>query len=206
MRIHRITDPEFIRYGKQLAIPSAEIIAAAKTLEMPITGTRYEPSIDVLEQADITPVLRNDYYGELPIQVGCCWGHNDQLNALEWHNSSEINIAATDLILMLGHTDEMRDRHFDSANIKAFLLKKGDVIEVYASTLHFCPCTENEEGFRCIVVLPKGTNLPLEGTPTNPLLFRKNKWLICHIDNAVLKGRGAYPGLSGENLSVVKTI
>ena len=42
------------------------------------------------------------FYGELPIQIGYCNGHNELLNAVEYHRSSEINLAATDAVLILG--------------------------------------------------------------------------------------------------------
>jgi len=40
--------------------------------------------------------------------------------------------------------------------------KNMDMSEVYATTLHYAPCNANENGFRCVVVLPKDTNLSLE--------------------------------------------
>ena len=41
-------------------------------------------------------------FGEMEIQIGYCNGHNSMLNALEYHKSSEINVAATDAVLLLG--------------------------------------------------------------------------------------------------------
>ena len=46
-------------------------------------------------------------YGELPIQIGYCNGHNCMLNALEYHRSSEVNVAATDAVLMLGSQQDI---------------------------------------------------------------------------------------------------
>lgn len=202
--IYRTTDPEFKPYGRLLPIHGDELkplIEAAESLEMPESGSRYEASLDVLEQQGIFDRFRNEFYGELPVEIGCCWGHNRQLGALEWHASSEINVAATDFVLLLGKREEMEDGRYDSAKVKAFSIEKGQAVEIYATTLHFCPCTENTDGFRCIVVLPKDTNLPLERTPADPLLFRKNKWIVCHVDNSVLLGRGVAPGLYGDCFS-----
>jgi len=197
-KTYRATDPEFKRYGRLLSVPTDEIVVAAETLEMPDSGARYEPSLDVFERLSVTDVLRDEFFGELPIEIGCCWGHNRQLGALEWHASSEINIAATDFTLLLGKVDEMVDGTYHAADVKAFLIEKGQAVEIYATTLHFCPCTENAGGFRCVVALPKGTNLPLERTPIDPFLFRKNKWIVCHVDNDVLKQKGIKPGLYGH--------
>ena len=196
-KIYRVTDPEFKRYGRLLSVPTDEIIATAAALEMPDSGVRYEPSLDVFERLSVADVFRDEFFGELSIEIGCCWGHNRQLGALEWHASSEVNIAATDFTLLLGKIDEMVDGTYHTADVKAFLIEKGQAVEIYATTLHFCPCTENIEGFRCVVVLPKGTNLPLERTPIDPFLFRKNKWIIRHVDNDVLKQKGVKPGLYG---------
>lgn len=199
MTIYRVTDPEFAPYGRVLSLPAEELIAAAETLEMPQSGSRYEPSLEVLERVKIAETIEDEFYGEMPIQVGLCWGHNNRLNALEWHTSSEINVAATDFVLMLGRIDEIKDGMYDSSRVKSFRVRRGESIEVYATTLHFCPCTTDADGFRCVVVLPRGTNVPLDGTPTDPLLFRKNKWVICHVDNEALKARGVRPGITGVN-------
>ena len=59
-----------------------------------------------------------------------------------------------------------------------------------------------EEGFGCVVVLPKGTNVPLEGEYEDKLMFRKNKWILCHVDNQGLIDRGVIAGVTGENYEV----
>ena len=54
------------------------------------------------------------------------------------------------------------------------------------------------------VVLPKGTNYPLDKTYTEgeeKLLTAKNKWLIAHKDANI---EGAVNGLIGENIDVRK--
>ena len=79
----------------------------------------------------------------------------------------------------------------------------GTAIEVYATTLHYAPCTAQEGGFRCVVVLPKGTNeeLPFETAKEgeNRLLAAMNKWLIAHEDAQI---EGAFCGLKGENINI----
>ncbi len=124
------------------------------------------------------------------------------MNAVEWHKSSEINVATTDLILFLGSVQDIVDRKIDSSKIKAFYVEKGEVLEVYATTLHFCPCQVSSEGFGCVVVLPKGTNVPLDGEYDDKLMFRKNKWILAHIDNEGLIARGVIAGVTGENYEV----
>ena len=209
LTIYRVTDPEFRAYGRVIepgktsdsavSAVSALITEAAK-LEMPAEGASYLPSIPELESAEAMAYFTDEIYGELPIQIGCCWGRNRQMNALEWHRDSEINIAVTDFTLILAKLDDLdADGRLDSAKCRMFEVKAGEAVEIYATSLHFCPCAADPAGFRCVVVLPKGTNVPLDKTPADPLLFRKNKWLICHESADGLKARGVVPAIYGEN-------
>ena len=115
-------------------------------------------------------------------------------------------MAVTDLVLLLGRQQDMEGFDLPAGKIKAFFVPKGTTIEVYATTLHFCPCQVSDEGFRCIVILPRGTNYPL--TQEKPkggdgrLLWAQDKWLIAHPDNKSVVERGAYPGLHGENFDI----
>lgn len=199
IEVLRVTAPEFARYGTILNAPVEELLTAATRLEMPSEGAKYEPSIAVLEQCSEKDWYTREIFGELPIQIGCCWGHNRQLNALEWHKSSEINIAVTDMVLMLARLDDLEEGRLDSRKVRAFEVKKGEAVEIYAPTLHFCPCTTEERGFSCIVILPQGTNVPLDAKPLDPLLFRKNKWILCHESNESLLDRGVKAGIYGPN-------
>ena len=174
-----------------------------KNIECP-KDVVYEPSVKALENNEEVMILSNEVYGGMPIQIGYCNGYNKKLNALEYHRDSEINIAATDLILLLGSQQDISDDFtYDSSKIEAFLVPKGTAIEVYATTLHYAPCNVDEHGFKCVVVLPKGTNteidFPLSKEGESSLLFARNKWLIAHedanIDNAV-------NGIYGTNITL----
>ena len=142
----------------------------------------------------------------MPIQVGFCNGHNKKLNAVEYHRDSEVNIAVTDLILILGKQQDITTEFtYDSGLMEAFLVPAGTVIEVYATTLHYAPCHVEDSGFRCVVILPKGTNMELESLgeavyKEDQLLFATNKWLIGHEEGGLPEV--AYIGITGENLSV----
>ena len=72
-------------------------------------------------------------------------------------------------------------------------------IEVYATTLHYCPIQTSDDGFGCVVALIKDTNTPLESKSDDKLLFAKNKWLISHVDNESLIKKGAFAGVYGED-------
>ena len=168
----------------------------------------YVPGDAKLEAvASTTKVLFEEVYGGLPIQVGYCNGHNHVLNAVEYHRSSEINIACgNDLILILGHQQDIEDDYtYDTSKMEAFLLPAGCAVEVYATSLHYAPCSVGDNGFRCVVVLPKDTNTEIEAdlpaTGESRLMTAKNKWLIAHPESGLDKD-GAFVGLVGENLRV----
>ena len=87
--------------------------------------------------------------------------------------------------------------------MEAFLIPAGTTIEVYATPLHYAPCNVAASGFKCVVVLPKGTNTDItleeKHTPEDDLLFARNKWLLSHPDANIA---GSVAGIKGENLSV----
>lgn len=206
MELHTIHDKEFAPYGRVIDCDCSEIIDMAKKIELPKEGSTYLASVEDFENLEVKTQLEKEYFGEIPIQVGYCFGHSTKLNGFEWHKSSEINIAVTDAILFLGNIAEMENDRYNSENAKAFLLKRGDIVEVYATTLHFCPCEVTKDGFGVVVVLPKGTNTNLEHTPKDKKMFKKNKWIIAHEDNDNLLKRGVVPGVYGKNFEVGKDI
>jgi len=206
MIIKKITNNEFKKYGHVLEnYNCTELIDKMKTTPLS-NDVVYEPSIKELENLKIAQDLKIREFGELPIQVGYCNGNNYLLNAVEYHRSSEINVAVTDFILLLGCIQDIKeDYSYDTTNVEAFLIPAGTILEVYATTLHYAPCNANENGFKCVVVLPRDTNLPLENkinkSGEDVLLFARNKWLIGHKDTD-LGAQGAFIGLNGKNISV----
>ena len=202
LRFYSINDPEFARYGCVLKQDYSTIADAARKLEFPAEGSKYMPSVESFEALPIRAMIKEELFGELEVQLGNCWGYNSYLNALEWHKNSEINVAATDLVLLLAKLDDIEDGKLDSKKVVAFYVAEGEAIEVYADTLHFCPCQVADTGFNCVVVLPAGTNTNLDNKPEDKLLFRKNKWIFCHENNEGLKAKGVVPAIFGENYRV----
>ena len=204
MKIQKVTDPAFRKYGQVLeGYDFTGLIKEMKHTPVP-EDVIYVPSVEELEALDVMKDLQNKGYGGLPIQIGYCNGHNKKLNAVEYHRNSEINVAVTDLILLIGHQQDIEPDHtYDTSKIEAFLVPAGTGIEVYATTLHYAPCHVNEGGFQCVVVLPKGTNTDLtfqtEKTGEDSLMTAKNKWLIAHEDAKI---EGAFNGLKGENITI----
>ena len=204
MKVKQVTDTSFRKYGKILTgIDFSEIYNVLEEMDYP-EDIEYAASFGPLEEPEFRQKLSNTLYGELSVEIGYCSGHNKMLNALEYHRSSEINVAATDLILLIGSEQDIEeDDTYDTSKIEAFLVPKGTVIDVYATTLHYAPCSVDGANFRCVVVLPKDTNLDLvvkpEGAKEDKLLVARNKWLIAHPDAKI---EGAFNGLKGENISV----
>ena len=204
MKIQKVTDPAFRKYGQVLeGYDFTGLLKEMKHTPVP-EDVIYVPSVEELEALDIMKDLQNKGYGGLPVQIGYCNGHNKKLNAVEYHRNSEINVAVTDLVLLIGHQQDIElDHTYDTSKIEAFLVPAGTGIEVYATTLHYAPCHVNEGGFQCVVVLPKGTNTDLtfqtEKTGEDSLMTAKNKWLIAHEDAKIA---GAFNGLKGENITI----
>lgn len=206
MDILSINSPEFQAYGR--VVDNVDFTSLLEELrKTPITeAVVYEPSVKELEETSTFIQLKDITYGEMPIQIGFCNGHNSLLNALEYHKDSEINVAATDAILLLGLRSELEaDFTYDTAKVKAFLLPAGTAVEVYATTLHYAPCGVAGKGFQVAIVLPKGTNYPFaknreRNYGEDRLMTAVNKWLIGHPEGGLAEG--SFLGLTGKNLSV----
>lgn len=212
MKILPITDPAFRKYGRLIDnVDLTELVEVLGKQPVP-EGVVYEPSVEALEATSAMEALTRVTFGEMPIQIGYCNGHNELLNAVEYHRNSELNIAATDAILILGMQQDIEEGFtYDTAKMEAFLLPAGKGVEIYATTLHYAPCGVNGAGFQVAIVLPKGTNYPTEqshGTQTasggavceDALLTARNKWLIGHAEGGL--DAGSHIGLKGKNLNV----
>ena len=198
-----VDSPEFKEYGRVLTgIAAEEFAHAAEKVPMPDGGSAYMASLDAFEGLSAAKDIETYAFGTLDTQMGYCYGYNDTLSALEWHTCSEVNVAITPLVLMLAKRSDMVGNEIDSACVKAFYLPKGTVIECYATSLHFCPCQVTKDGFRMVVALPRGTNEPLLSPVDDPLLFRRNKWIISHVENHALLARGVKGGIYGTNFKL----
>lgn len=209
MELISVFDKRFAKYGRVIKnVDFSELVEAMKETPLP-DGVAYEPGIDSLEATSCAKQIQDVFYGEMPIQIGYCNGHNSLLNAVEYHRSSEINVAATDAVLVVGNLwDVEEDFTYDTAKMEAFLCPKGTAVEVYSTTLHYAPCGVNNEGFKVAIVLPKGTNYPLSTEHAkcikcggeDALITATNKWLIGHAEGGLAEG--SFIGLKGKNLNV----
>ena len=199
MHILSVKDPAFRKYGRVITnVDFTQLVEEMKKTPVP-DGVVYEPGINALEALPVKKELETITYGEMPVQIGYCNGHNSKLNAVEYHRSSEINVAATDAILILGLlADVAEDFTYDTSKMEAFLVPAGTGVD--------------GQGFQVAIVLPQGTNYPLEGAhqkveqgkapSEDALLAATNKWLIGHAEGGLPEG--SFLGLVGENLDVSK--
>lgn len=205
MKVYKITDAEFREYGMILnGYDFTSFLKALSALEIPDMGITYEASVKSLEDDKEFANMASRGFGGMPIQIGYVGGNNKILNCLEYHKSSEFNIALDDVILVLGKQTEMEGDSFDTSLCKAFLVPAGCGVELFATTLHYAPMNVSENGYRVACVLPLGTNgakpdlTVLDGQ--DKACAGSNKWLLAHPNSEDAK-KGAYIGLKGKNIS-----
>lgn len=208
-KIYSIQDEKFRTYGR--VVTGYDFSALVDYMEtksqMPESGNVYFASIPEMEETEVAKQLEKTLYGGMPIEIGYCNGRNSTFNGMEYHKGSEINIAVTDLMLILGHTWDIKDNTYRVEDSEVFFMKKGEAIEMFQTTLHLSPCKVTDDGFKDVVILPRGTNTPLEGDKEqyeaiDRLLLQKNKWVIAHPEREPLMKQGAFPGIIGENIAL----
>ena len=92
MKILSVNDAEFRKYGRVVTnVDFAPLVEALKKTELP-EGVVYEPSVASLEATPVMKALTETTYGEMPIQIGYCNGHNKKLNALERELKAKLKV------------------------------------------------------------------------------------------------------------------
>ncbi len=218
-RIHDVEGADFRSYGRVWhGIPAKELIQIAEqSTPIPDEGNVYVPSNPDFEAGAETETIRSAVFGGLPVQAGYCNGRNAAFNGFEYHKVPEVNIAATDFCLALGHSWEITgDLTYNVSQAEVFFVPRGTVLELFGTTMHLSPLRTAESGFRTIVILPRGTNTPLseaekqsaawafaKGNPEARLLLQKHKWVIAHPEREILIRQGAHAGVTGINKELV---
>ena len=209
MTIHRVEADTFKTYGRVISnfdFKPLETCLIQET-EIPKENNTYVASFEKMEALDIKEKIATTLYGGLDIQIGYCNGKNSTYNGFEYHKCSEILVAGTDLMLVLGHTWDMSNNTYKVEDAEVFFVAKGTAIELYQTTLHLSPCKVSDEGFKAVIILLKGTNDPnfktqLCDEQEHEILLFKNKWVIAHKDREPLIKSGAVAGLIGENIAL----
>lgn len=210
-KIQSVFDESFKKYGAAMkGVASDAIRAAAAKIPMPEKGVAYRRSIPELEQTPDFQGFLTQYGGCKPVEAGFCWGYNTRMDCMEYHRASEVNVAVTDCIVMLGDRRDITDGKYDSSLVELFHIPAGTAVEFYATTLHYAPCQTSDEGFRMVVLLPDGTNADLapealeeakKATGEHRMLWAVDKWLLAHPDTNEAKA-GALAGITGENIDL----
>ena len=208
MDVYMVESPEFARYGQVLeGYDTKKLIETMNRIPMPDQGTLYEPSIEAMESCEIFNEFQTRFFGGMPAQLGMCWGYNTKMNCLEYHRDSEVNIGSRDFILLVASRQDIKQGIVHTDKVRAFLAKAGQAVELYATTLHYAPChTDDAEGFRVAVILPRGTNTELfesvgETCLEDKWITARNKWLLAHPESPEAEN-GAYIGIEGDNIDI----
>ncbi|MBR4768255.1 MAG: DUF4867 family protein [Lachnospiraceae bacterium] len=207
LRLYDVFSAKFRSYGRVLSIPGGdELIGALEKTRMPEEGNLYRASVPSLEKTGAAKLIQKTVFGGMDIQAGCCNGFGTVMNAMEYHKCAEVNVTTGGAVLLLGRPDEIRDGFFDSGKALAFYLPPRVFVEIDPKVLHFAPLSITAQGFRCLVVLEKHTNEPmetasLETDDESKLLWMRNKWLTCHPGSPQAE-KGAFQGIINENLSL----
>ncbi len=207
--ISDLTDSEFSEYG--LTYPQYNLTELQTFLKDNIKippskqDNIYVPSNPKIENIPVIQQISQDLFAGLPIEVGECSGHNSALTALEYHQGSEVNIFATDVVMALGKRYQMKNQQFNAEkDAKLFFIPANTVVEFYSDTLHYSPCEVYSSGFKFIVMLIKGSNQPLPANyhKNNPLVMKTNKFQIAHKSRTDKINQGELPGLIGELIKI----
>ena len=131
MKILNVADREFYTYGRVIeGLDVSELLEVLKETPKP-DDVIYVASDEKLEACVCADKIAYSLYGGMPIQIGYCNGSNVFLNAVEYHRDSEVNVALTDLILILGREQDIEgDGTYETAKMEAFLVPAGTVVEV----------------------------------------------------------------------------
>ena len=207
MKIHSIFHSVFKEYGQVLT--GYDLHSFCEVFDRSVSlpeHPAYVPGDPCLEAHPAAQFFQNNVYGGMPVEIGWCCGHNTRLNCLEYHRDSEVNVGATDFILLLAKREEIVDGVLSTDRVKAFYVPAFVPVEVYATTLHYTPCNAaKDRGFKVAVVLPKLTNTELPAfspcSSEDRFLFARNKWLLAHADSPEAKS-GAAVALTGENIDI----
>lgn len=203
-----VFDSRFAPYGQVLeGYDFTDLIRVLEeSTPCPEDGTVYVPSEPALEALPIFGEVRDRGFGGMPIQIGYCNGVNTRLTCLEYHRTSEIDIAATDMVFLVARQPEIENGVLTTDKVKAFFIPKGTAVELYATTLHYAPAAVGH-GFRMGCVLPRGTNLESPAiTPKGKedrLLWGANKWVIAS-EGTNEAAQGAYVGIVGPEVDLTK--
>jgi hypothetical protein len=212
--IQRLDSSRFGKYGRLIdTVDASSLVAKADALtSVPAEGNRYVADEPQLHDDSACSGF-GTLFGDMPLEIGYCNGNNRSMNGMEYHQSPELFVAVTDCVQFLCLPEHLHGfETVESKEAEAFYFPKGTVALIDAKVMHLAPCAVHSDGFKSVIVLPKGTNEPLSengklskaqcGDPESRLLFKTNKWMIAHRSQTHLIRQGVPAGLLGENRTI----
>lgn len=194
-------DKEFVPYGYTLEGDFSDLIAALEGTKIPEEGNLYVRDDTRFHGLPGFSLLKEKVFPNVVMESGYCNGNNKKLNCLEYHACPEVDLAVRDLVLLLALPSDIHDGVVDSKDVKAFLIHRGEAVVLHPYVMHFSPCMKDNVPFICGIFLEAPTNEDLDEPSSDPLLWKKNKWLLAHKESKQAS-LGAHIGIKGENITV----
>ncbi|EBP4526821.1 DUF4867 domain-containing protein [Salmonella enterica subsp. enterica serovar Westminster] len=177
-----IHSDEFKAYGKVISTKNIDSLLKYLKDEVTLPHDRieYVRSDECLSHCAAVSDIQRQIYGDMPVQAGYVCGVNTTQDGFEYHQGSEVIIAASDFFLFLGKREFMQDDAFNGELARPFFVPAKSAIELYSTTLHYCPISINTQPFSAAIILLDGTNeyIPDENKPA--MLSKRNTWFIAH--------------------------
>ena len=205
-----VGDPAFRRFGEvHEGFRVESLLAHLDGSVKPADGIFYEPDAVGIDRFpdEVLPLQRAVFGGVADLQAGWMYGRNSSVAALEYHKCAEVMLAGTDMIVFVGLVQDISwpEGTYDLSRVQAFLLPRGAVCEIAPCSLHGAPLhARKAEGFRSIVILPRGTRAELDFPPSTGgeprLLQGRNTWLIAHSSGS--RDASLHLGLKGREIEL----
>ena len=137
VKIHDVGEKGFSRYGWILSYDASAVIdhlAKEEAVFSKLPKARYVTDRADLHDFPLFSTIQKEIYGELAIQVGVVQGRNQYATGTEFHQGSEVNIAVTDCLLVLGDRALLvANGSVDISQMEVYFVKKGTVFSGYKS-------------------------------------------------------------------------
>ncbi|WP_240246349.1 DUF4867 family protein [Escherichia sp. MOD1-EC7003] len=177
-----IHSDDFYSYGNVISAINVDLLLKYLNdeISVPADQVAYVRSDDRLNQYPAVSDIQRKIYGDMPVQAGYVCGVNLAQDGFEYHQGSEVIIAASDFFLFLGKRELMQGDTFNSELAEPFFIPAKSVVELYSTTLHYCPISINAQPFNAAIILLDGTNEDIDGNNKHAILSKRNTWFIAH--------------------------
>ena len=169
LAIHTVDEPLFRRYARLVESPVFAEVAAYidRTTTVPERNT-YVADVPELHTPETDAAL-SAFYGGLVPQIGWCNGPNFSMNGSEYHKGPELTIAITDCLMWWMLPEDLVDfDHVDSSKAEVFYIPQGCAFLLKPEILHLAPCKVDSRGYKTVIILPMGTNRPIDPELKDP--------------------------------------